>query len=66
MKNDNRYLVFMYDQYYPGGGMSDLKDSFMTINQVVEFCEKETYETLEVYDRIEGLEINMTKYGLKY
>lgn len=52
MKN-KRFLVIAYDDYYPMGGLHDVKDSFDTKEEAVQFAETETYENVEVYDRID-------------
>lgn len=66
MEKDKRYLVFTYDTYYPGGGMSDMEASFDTIQEAVEFFNKRKYDHGEIYDRIEGVEVAGELYGAKY
>ncbi len=58
MEKDKRYLVFTYSSYYPLGGMSDMKESFDTIEEAIEFIKKDDYDYKELYDRVEGVEIN--------
>jgi len=76
--NDKRFLVFAYDTYYPHGGMFDLKDSFDTIEEAVERIKQGEQLTdrngkvvlyhrdyYEVYDRVNGVEIDLSKYGIE-
>ncbi|MGG0667761.1 hypothetical protein ABE073_04445 [Lederbergia citrisecunda] len=53
----NRYLVFGFHDYYPGGGMKDCKLKTNELNEVIEFVKMwegkdkdSNYEHLHVYD----------------
>ena len=52
-----RYIVFEYDSYYPLGGMSDVGDSYDTKEEAIDVAQKSRYDHTEVYDRIEGVEV---------
>jgi hypothetical protein len=64
MMFDKRYLVFMYDKHYPSGGLGDFKESFDTYNEAYEFVKdkRSHYEISEIYDRIEGTEVDIPPY----
>lgn len=55
MATDKRFLVFGYPIYYPTGGMTDLLESFFTLDEAKEFIENNDWDQYQVYDRIEGL-----------
>lgn len=62
-----RFLVFSYDSYDGGGGLEALAGDFDDLNEALECFESEArYGHRVIFDRIAGLEINATKYGLKY
>jgi len=67
MKPDKRYLLFAYDTYYPGGGLSDLKASFDTIDEAVEKARRNYYnrDFYSLYDRIDGVDIDLSLYGVE-
>lgn len=46
-----RFVVFAYDTYYPGGGMSDLFGSFDTIEEASEAGRSCDFDHFEVVDR---------------
>lgn len=59
---DKRYLVFGIFDCYPSGGISDLEDSFDTLEEAIGFItikiENETLiNSFQIYDRIEGREV---------
>ena len=39
-----KYIVFGYDQYYPLGGLSDLKESFSSSEEAVDYINKSRAE----------------------
>lgn len=53
-----RYLVFTYDTYYPLGGLDDMVDSFDDLAKAIEFCQKQLNDYVELYDRIEGVQLD--------
>ena len=64
MEKDKRYLVFSYDTYHPEGGLVDMKESFDTIPEAIEFIKKDRYDYKELYDRVNGVEIELSNYGI--
>lgn len=58
MEKDKRYLLFEYYQYYPGGGIGDMTNSFETIEEAVEAAKNSKYDYQDIYDRIEGITIS--------
>lgn len=53
-----RYILFGYEGRYPDGGLQDVKGSFDSIEEAIAYIKKEKfYETYEILDRIEGIEI---------
>jgi len=46
-----KFVVFCYSQYYPGGGLSDIKDSFDTLEEARTFCLKKREDFMEILDR---------------
>ena len=58
---ENQFLVFMYDSYYPAGGMCDLKESFDTLLEVEEYLRKnpDGYENFDVYDRMNNVTVTL-------
>lgn len=64
---EKRFLVFSYPDYYPSGGLNDSFDDFDTVQEAIDSLKFEdcTYNKC-VFDRIAGLEIDITKYGLEY
>ena len=63
---DKRYLAFGFDQYYPGGGMGDMIDSFDTIPEAIECIKNDSSDYNDVYDRIKGVVVDCELYGYKY
>lgn len=61
-----RFMVFTYDNYYPSGGLCDCCESFDKIEDAFELLNRNVYDHIEVFDRIEGVEVDITLYGLKY
>lgn len=49
-KINNRFWVFTYDTYYPGGGMCDFVDSFPNFNDALEFARSEKPDHFEILD----------------
>ena len=52
-----RYLVFCFYDYYPGGGIGDVKDSFDDLPEAIAYCKDQSYDYRYVYDRIKGEEV---------
>lgn len=52
----DRYIVFAFHQYYPGGGLGDIQGSAETIEGALEIARKEFLECdyWEIMDRISG------------
>jgi len=46
-----KFIVFIYEQYYPGGGLSDMKGDFATFEEAKAFCEKNRSDYMEILDR---------------
>jgi hypothetical protein len=48
-----KYVVFAYDEYYPGGGMTDLVGSFDDLDEAkgVKCSLGDDYDYIEVVDR---------------
>lgn len=55
-----RFLLFVWDQYYPTGGMNDLVASFATGEEAVEqgatLVSGNNLKWYQVYDIVEGVE----------
>jgi hypothetical protein len=45
-----RYLLFTYDQYYPGGGSSDVRGDYDTLEEAKESVSKGWADFKEVLD----------------
>jgi len=52
-----RYMVFIWDQYYPSGGLNQVHASFDDLNEAIEYAAKTEYDYSTIFDRIEGIEI---------
>lgn len=46
-----KFILFQYYDYYPGGGLSDITDSFDSLEEAKGFAEKKPQDTNEVVDR---------------
>lgn len=59
-----RFLLFVYSDYYPGGGMDDLEETYDKAIEAVEAIENITryFDTAIIYDRIEGLFFSKREY----
>lgn len=57
MDKDKRFLLFVYDSFYPSGGMNDKQGSYYTLEEAIEAGKNSRYDYFHVYDRIEGVEI---------
>ena len=59
-----RFLLFVYSDYYPGGGMDDLEETYDKAIEAVEAIENITryFDTAIIYDRIEGLSFSKREY----
>lgn len=51
-----RYLVFCYDQYYPGGGWSDFQGSFETLEEAKAFKPSMNFDYKDIVD-LETMEV---------
>ena len=56
-----RFLVFGYDTYYPGGGLSDCFGSFDTIEEAINAINNDKSDYHDVFDRIEGIAVSNLK-----
>lgn len=61
-ENHKRYLCFGYDDYYPFGGFNDFIDSFDTLSQCVDCIKQSDYENHQVYDRIDGKQMQIDDF----
>lgn len=63
LDTEKRFWLFVYDSYYPGGGMSDFKDSYDSIEEVIELIikEKHLFGNYDLFDSIERR--TLTLYG---
>jgi len=55
-----RFIVFAYDTYYPGGGLSDVVGSFDTVDEAKTFIQIDSmrgYDWKEIFDTKLGVEI---------
>jgi hypothetical protein len=52
-----RYLLFQYEQYYPGGGWGDLTGSFDTIEEAATKALKKRRDYNEIIDLETGEEV---------
>ena len=53
MPNEERYkrfMVFAYDQFYPGGGTTDCNDSFDTLAEAIAAAENMRDDFKEILD----------------
>lgn len=52
LSTEKRFWLFVYDNYYPGGGMSDFSESYDTVSEVIELIvkEKHLYSNYDLYD----------------
>jgi hypothetical protein len=46
-----KYIVFCIDQYYPSGGLSDIGNSFDTIDKAREYIKKNRADYNEIIDK---------------
>jgi hypothetical protein len=46
-----KFILFLYDQYYPGGGLSDIDDSFDTLEEAKAAALKRYRDFREIVDR---------------
>lgn len=63
---EEQFLLFMYDSYYPAGGMCDLKASFDTLIEVEEYLNENPrrYEHLDIYDRVNNVTVTLNNIKL--
>lgn len=50
-----RYYVFGYNQYYPSGGIEDIKVTFNNEKEAIEYAKKSKDDYVHILDRISGL-----------
>ena len=55
MKTVKRFVVFGYDDYYPEGGWSDMKDAFDTLEEAWEYACGLKTDYREIVDLQEGV-----------
>lgn len=46
-----KYILFQYHQYYPGGGLGDITDSFDTLEEARTKAVEKYYDYNEIVDR---------------
>jgi hypothetical protein len=46
-----RYYVFIYNQYYPGGGLEDVKATFEDVEEAIKFAENADDDYVDVFDK---------------
>jgi hypothetical protein len=46
-----KYILFQYDQYYPSGGLGDIRGSFDTLEEAKEYAVKHRHDYNDVVDR---------------
>lgn len=49
-----RFLLFEYDAYYPGGASSELTGCFPTLDAAHDEADKSRYDCAEIYDTWTG------------
>lgn len=62
-----RYLVFLFDSYYPDGGWGDFADSFDDLNESISFARDRRkpssgdyqYDYYQVVDRDTGTKLDL-------
>jgi len=59
MEKHKRYLVFGFDFYYPQGGIWDVLATYDTLEECKRLTRKKICENYQVYDRIEGVEVDI-------
>ena len=79
-EQDKRFLLFLYDNYYPEGGLDDLRGSYDNLDELYNDLKKEysrlygryfkkfkdeEYDNGSIYDRIEGMEIELDMNRIK-
>jgi hypothetical protein len=59
-----RFLLFIYSDYYPEGGIDDLEGTFDKAIEAVEAIGKITrhFDNAVIYDRVEGLSFSEREY----
>jgi hypothetical protein len=56
-----RYYVFTYNQYYPVGGLEDVKATFEDVEEAIKFAEKSDEYYVDVFDKQLGAFIQIKK-----
>jgi hypothetical protein len=46
-----KFILFMYDTYYPAGGLGDVRDSFDTLDEAIKAAGARYYDFKEIVDR---------------
>lgn len=48
-----KYILFQFEDYYPGGGMSDIRESFDTVKEAEDFVAAQKWkpDNSELVDR---------------
>lgn len=54
-----RYLVFYISWDVPNGGIADIISTYDTLDEIKEYFAKKFLDEYQVYDRIEGVEIDI-------
>lgn len=66
MEKHKRFLYFKAADFYPNGGLSDLEETFDTISEAVDFIKRNLADRMHLYDRVEGVGIDLELYGINY
>lgn len=66
MEKHKRYLAFKIYDYSPLGGLGDISETFDTIPEAIDHLkELSNCDRRVLYDRLEGVEIDLELYGIK-
>lgn len=61
-----RFIMFAYYMRRPSGALEDALYSFDNLDEALESFKNEQYDFKSIFDSHEGLEIDVSKYGIKY
>lgn len=55
---DRRFILFVYDEYYPGGGVYDIRGMYASLDdassKLKEVYHPSSYEHFQIYDILEN------------
>ena len=46
-----KYIIFGYDDYYPGGGLNDIIWQKDSLEEAIKFAKRERYSNIQIVDR---------------